>query len=310
MAYGLVLLYINIGSLNYKEVAFYFSQIDKLTPIEIWAIALVLCSILYKLAIVPFHNWYAQTIKGAASVISIHFTTLSALTVICVLMKLISSPFKPIISSITPVIFFLSIISMIIGAVMSANQKNIKKLLCYSSIHHIGFVLIGVCIFNQQSMLAGVIYLFIYVFSYIFLYICLLSFRSKEGYVEYLDDLSGLSETKQYLSAAILLSLLTLIGVPPLIGYLGRFVIVNSLISAHLYWVAVIVIISVAINSYAYLKIIRVVYFSKSIKKFKDTDSNLSILLILITIVSIYFMLKPDILVNVFEPAIKRLMIG
>jgi len=199
---------------------------------------------------------------------------------------------------------------MIIGAVMSANQKNIKKLLCYSSIHHIGFVLIGICIFNHQSMLASVVYLFIYVFSYIFLYICLWSFRSNDGFVEYLDDLSGISETKQYLSAAILLALLTLIGVPPLIGYLGRFLIVNSLISAHLYWVAVVVIISVAINSYAYLKIIKVIYFSKPIKKFKDTDSNLSILLILITIVSIYLMLKPDILVNIFEPAIKRLMIG
>ena len=297
LLYGCSLLYGFTGSTNFDLIA---NQLTKENVGAVFAMVFILVGLAFKVSAVPFHMWTPDVYEGAPTSITNSFAVVPKVAGLALLIKFMLIPFSNILLEWQTILIFISIASMILGAVAAIVQKNIKRLLAYSSIGHIGYALAGVATGEISGYESSIIYISIYVIMNIGAFSCLYLLKKDGQYKENISDLSGISKKHPLLAISLLIILFSMAGVPPLGGFFAKFYIFTAVLEKEMYALAIIGLLTTVISAFYYLKIIKTIYFDDSfitLEKVKNKTAQVSIFLscsILLT-----FFLYPAILSNI-----------
>ena len=297
LLYGCSLLYGFTGSTNFDLIA---GQLTKENTGAVFAMVFILVGLAFKISAVPFHMWTPDVYEGAPTSITSYFAVVPKVAGLGLLIKFMAVPFSNIVLEWQTIIIFISIASMILGAVAAMVQKNIKRLLAYSSIGHIGYALAGVATGVISGYESAIVYISIYVIMNIGAFSCLY-FLKKDGlYKEKISDLSGMSKKHPLLSISFLIILFSLAGVPPLGGFFAKFYVFVAVLEQRMYALAIIGLLTTVISAFYYLKIIKTIYFDDSNISFEPVKNKTAQASVVISCsILITFFLYPSILNNV-----------
>jgi NADH-quinone oxidoreductase subunit N len=193
--------------------------------------------------------------------------------------RVVISPFEPITADWQQILSFIAIASMLLGAFAAIGQQNIKRLMAYSSIGHMGFALVGLAAGNEAGVQGVIIYLLIYMAMTLGAFACILAMRRRDGMVEDISDLAGLSKTNPMMAFMLGMILFSLAGIPPLAGFFAKFYVFLAAIEAGLYVLAVIGVLASVVGAYYYLRIVKIMYFDDSSEGFEPMPTELRIVL-------------------------------
>ena len=227
-------------------------------------IVFVCSGIAFKVSAVPFHMWTPDVYEGAPTPVTAFFALAPKVAAIALAVRFLIVGFGDIAFDWQQIIIFLSIASMVFAAFAAIAQKNIKRLMAYSSIGHVGYALIGLVCGTPQGISSLVIYLSIYLIMNIGVFSFILSMKNKGEYYENISDLSGLYKTHPYYSVVITILMFSLAGIPPLAGFFGKFYIFIAAIESNLLLLAIVGILASVVGAFYYLRIIKVIYFDES----------------------------------------------
>ena len=296
LLYGCSLLYGFTGSTNFDLIA------DKLTKENtgaVFAMVFILVGLAFKVSAVPFHMWTPDVYEGAPTSITSYFAVVPKVAGLALLIKFMFIPFSNILLEWQTIIIFISIGSMILGAVAAMVQKNFKRLLAYSSIGHIGYALAGVATGVVSGYQSAIIYISIYVIMNIGAFSCLYLIKKDGQYKENISDLSGISKKHPILAISLLIILFSLAGIPPLGGFFAKFYVFVAVLEQEMYTLAIIGLLTTVMSAFYYLKIIKTIYFDDSAITFdltKNKKAQFSIFASCIFLVT--FFLYPSIFNN------------
>ena len=294
LLYGCSLLYGFTGSTNFNEIS--LSLVSQNTG-AIFAMVFILVGLAFKVSAVPFHMWTPDVYQGAPTSITNFFAVVPKAVGLAVIIRFMDLPFKNILEEWQTIIIFISIASMILGSVAAIGQKNIKRLLAYSSISHMGYALAGVATGTESGYISTIIYITIYIVMNLGTFACLYLMKADEKYTEKIEDLSGLSKEKPIFAFSFLILFFSLAGIPPLGGFFAKFFVFMSVIESELYALAIIGLLTTVISAFYYLKIIKIIYFDDNKIKF-DNVRNVSVkttIFLSCLILSLYF-ISPSII--------------
>ena len=249
------------GSTNFDLIAI---ELNKENIGAVFAMVFVLVGLAFKISAVPFHMWTPDVYEGAPTSITSYFAAVPKVAGLAVLIKFMFIPFSNILTEWQTIIIFISIASMILGAVAAIGQTNIKRLLAYSSIGHIGYALAGVATGNVSGYQSAIVYISIYVVMNIGIFSCLYLLKKDGEYKENISDLSGISKKYPLLAISFLIILFSLAGIPPLGGFFAKFYIFSAVLEQKMYSLAIIGLLTTVISAVYYLKIIKTIYFDDS----------------------------------------------
>ena len=271
LLYGCSLIYGFTGSTNFEIIS------EKLNSNEYaltFGIVFILVGLAFKISAVPFHMWAPDVYEGSPTTITLFFTIVPKIAALTVFIRFLYVPFLNLIDQWQMILIFLSIASMVFGAVAAIGQTNLKRLIAYSSISHVGYALAGLATGTNDGIQSSVIYITIYILMNLGFFSCLLMMRRNDKYYENIEDLSGLSKNHPLLSISLLIILFSLAGIPPLAGFFAKFYIFKSVIEQSMYFLAIIGLLATVIAAFYYLRIIKIIYFDKEKDKF-DSDHSL-----------------------------------
>ena len=289
LLYGCSLLYGFTGSTNFDLIA---DQLNKDNTGAVFAMVFILVGLAFKVSAVPFHMWTPDVYEGAPTAITSYFAVVPKVAGFAVLIKFMLIPFSNILAEWQTIIIFMSIASMILGSVAAIGQKNIKRLLAYSSIGHIGYALAGVATGVVSGYESAIIYIAIYVIMNIGAFSCLYLLKKDGEYKENISDLSGISKKHPILAISFLLILFSLAGIPPLGGFFAKFYVFTAVLEQKMYALAIIGLLTTVISAFYYLKIIKTIYFDDSLITFDPTKNIFAQVSILIScgIITTFFL--------------------
>ena len=296
LLYGCSLLYGFTGSTNFDLIA---SQLNKENTGAVFAMVFILVGLAFKVSAVPFHMWTPDVYEGAPTSITSYFSVVPKVAGLALLIKFMFIPFSNILLEWQTIIIFISIASMILGAVAAMVQKNFKRLLAYSSIGHIGYALAGVATGAVSGYESAIVYISIYVIMNIGAFSCLYLLKKDGQYRENISDLSGISKKHPLLAISFLIILFSLAGVPPLGGFFAKFYVFVAVLEREMYTLAIIGLLTTVMSAFYYLKIIKTIYFDDSIIAFEQTKNRTAQISIFASCtILITFFLYPSILNN------------
>ncbi len=297
LLYGCSLIYGFTGSTNFNDIAFNTYQVPYgLT----FGIVFILVGLAFKISAVPFHMWAPDVYQGSPTSVTLFFALVPKIAATCVFIRFLYVPFINMIDQWQMIIIFISIASMIFGAVAAIGQKNLKRLIAYSSIGHMGYSLAGIAVGTTEGAQSSIIYITIYVIMNLALFCCLFMLKRNDQYYENLEDLSGLSKNHPVLSLSLLIILFSLAGIPPLAGFFAKFYIFMAVIEQSMFFLAIIGLLSTVIAAFYYLRIIKIIYFDQSKEKFETNHSlGLRISLFVSTLFLLFYFVYPNSLLNI-----------
>ena len=299
LLYGCSLIYGFTNSTNFEIIA---ENLDKFNYGSTFGIVFILVGLAFKISAVPFHMWAPDVYEGSPTSITNFFSVVPKIAAITVFVRFLYVPFINVIDQWQIIIVFISIASMILGAVAAIGQKNIKRLMAYSSIGHMGYALAGLATATNDGIQNSIIYISIYVIMNLGIFACIFRMKRKNIFHENIDELSGLSKNHPLMSISLLIILFSLAGIPPLAGFFAKFYIFMSVIKAEMYFLAIIGLLTTVISAFYYLRIIKIIYFDESRDAFDDNTSyGLKISLILSTLFILLYFVYPSSLIEVIS---------
>ena len=296
LLYGFSLIYGFSGSTNFNEISINISDFQYgLT----FGIVFILVGLAFKISAVPFHMWAPDVYHGSPTSVTIIFAILPKIAALTVFIRFLYVPFVNMIDQWQMIVIFLSIASMTFGAVAAIGQKNLKRLVAYSSISHMGYALAGLTTVTNEGIQSSIIYMSIYLVMNLALFSCMFMMRRNENYFENIDDLSGLSKNHPILSFSMLIILFSLAGIPPLAGFFAKFYIFKAVIEQSMYFLAIVGLLSTVIAAFYYLRIIKIIYFDPEKEKY-DTDHHIGLIisLLLSTVFILIYFIYPNSLID------------
>ena len=297
LLYGCSLIYGFSGSTNFDLIA---QNMDQLNTGSIFGIVFILVGLAFKVSAVPFHMWAPDVYEGSPTSVTTFFAIVPKVAALTVFIRFLYVPFINVIGQWQMIIIFISLASMILGAVAAIGQTNIKRLMAYSSIGHMGYALAGLATGSNEGIQGTVIYLSIYLLMNLGIFSCIFMMRRKDIFYEDIQDLSGLSKNHPIISFCLLVLLFSLAGIPPLAGFFAKFYIFMAVIKAEMYTLAIMGLITTVISAFYYLRIIKIIYFDESKEKFEiDQNFGLRISLALSTIIILVYFIYPSLLIDV-----------
>ena len=271
LLYGCSLIYGFSGSTNFNVIS---NQLNSTNYVLTFGIVFILVGLAFKISAVPFHMWAPDVYEGSPTSVTLFFSIVPKIAALTVFIRFLYVPFLNLIDQWQMIIIFLSIASMLFGAIAAIGQTNIKRLIAYSSIGHIGYTLAGLATGSNEGIQTSIIYIIIYVIMNLAFFSCLLMLKRNDQYYEDIDDLSGLSKNHPLLSLSLLVILFSLAGIPPLAGFFAKFYIFTAVIEQSMYFLAIVGLLSTVIAAFYYLRIIKIIYFDKEKEKY-DSDHSL-----------------------------------
>ena len=297
LLYGCSLIYGFSGSTNFNVIS---DQLNSNEYVLTFGIVFILVGLAFKISAVPFHMWAPDVYEGSPTSVTLFFTMVPKIAALTVFIRFLYVPFLNLIDQWQMIIVFLSIASMLFGAIAAIGQTNIKRLIAYSSIGHIGYTLAGLATGSNEGIQSSIIYISIYVIMNLALFSCLLMLKRNNQYYEDIDDLSGLSKNHPLLSLSLLVILFSLAGIPPLAGFFAKFYIFKAVIEQSMYFLAIVGLLSTVIAAFYYLRIIKIIYFDKEKEKYDEDHSVwLKFSLTFSTILILLYFISPSQLIDV-----------
>jgi NADH-quinone oxidoreductase subunit N len=297
LLYGCSLIYGFSGSTNFNVIS---SQLNSNEYVLTFGSVFILVGLAFKISAVPFHMWAPDVYEGSPTSVTLFFTMVPKIAALTVFIRFLYVPFLNLIDQWQMIIIFLSIASMLFGAIAAIGQTNIKRLVAYSSIGHIGYTLAGLATGSNEGIQSSIIYISIYVIMNLALFSCLLMLKRNDQYYEDIDDLSGLSKNHPLLSLSLLVILFSLAGIPPLAGFFAKFYIFKAVIEQSMYFLAIVGLLSTVIAAFYYLRIIKIIYFDKEKGKYDEDHSLwLKFSLTFSTILILLYFIFPSQLIDV-----------
>ena len=297
LLYGCSLIYGFTGSTNFELIA---KNIDDFNVGSIFGMVFILVGLSFKISAVPFHMWTPDVYQGSPTSVTSFFSAVPKIAGIAVLIKFMYVPFLSVISEWKYILIFMSIASMILGAVAAIGQKNIKRLMAYSSIGHIGYAIAGIASGTENGFKSTLIYIAIYVIMNIGAFACILLMKRGGKYIEQIDELAGASKNHPLMSLALLIILFSLAGIPPMAGFFAKFYIFMAVVESEMYTLAIIGLVTTVVSAFYYLRVIKIMYFDEPKKPFeKRIDYRIHGPLILSCLLLVTFFLYPAVLNNI-----------
>jgi len=292
LLYGCSLIYGFSNSTNFILIA---ENLNSDNYFLTFGIVFILVGLAFKISAVPFHMWAPDVYQGSPTSVTIFFAVLPKIAALTVFIRFLYIPFVNLIDQWQMIIVFLSIASMLFGAIAAIGQKNLKRLIAYSSIGHMGYALAGLSTGTNEGIQSAITYISIYLVMNLAFFSCLFMIRKSENYFENIEDLSGLSKNHPVLSISLLIVLFSLAGIPPLAGFFAKFYIFMAVIEKSMYFLAVVGLLSTVIAAYYYLRIIKIIYFDKEKEKYdSDHHLGLKVTLAISTIFILFYFTYPS----------------
>ena len=296
LLYGCSLIYGFSGTTNFDQISNLMNNDQYgLT----FGIVFILVGLAFKISAVPFHMWAPDVYEGSPTSVTLFFAVAPKIAALTVIIRFLYVPFVNVIDQWQLIIVFLSLASMIFGAVAAIGQKNLKRLIAYSSIGHMGYALAGLCVGTNQGIQSSILYISIYLVMNLGFFSCLFMLKRNNTYFENIDDLSGLSKNHPLISLSLMVVLFSLAGIPPLAGFFAKFYIFKAILDQSMYYLAIIGLLTTVIAAFYYIRIIKIMYFDLEKEKY-DQDYNLGLkfTLALSTILIMFYFIYPSKLLN------------
>ena len=299
LLYGCSLIYGFTGTTNFEIIS---KNLSSQNPAAVFGIVFIIVGLAFKVSAVPFHMWTPDVYEGSPTSVTSFFAIVPKIAAISVFIRFMYVPFINVINEWQLIIIFLSVGSMILGAVAAIGQTNIKRLIAYSTIGHMGFILAGLATGTTEGVQSSIIYLTIYLIMNLGAFGCIFMMKRENIYSENIYDLSGLSKNHPMLALGFLILFFSLAGIPPLAGFFAKFYVFMSVIEAKMYTLAIIGLLSTVVSAFYYLRVIKIIYFDKPRKEFDECyDWGLKSILILSSVITLFYFVNPSILTNVIS---------
>ncbi len=310
LLYGASLVYGFAGTTNFDALAVLFNGGETSTGVVI-GIVFILAGLSFKVSAVPFHMWTPDVYEGAPTPVTAFFAVAPKIAALALFLRVMIGPFGGLIEHWQQIIVLVSILSMALGAFAAINQRNIKRLMAYSSIGHVGYALVGLAAGTEIGVRGVLIYLSIYLVMNIGTFACILCMRRGGRMVEEIDDLAGLGKTHPLLAATLVVFMFSLAGIPPLAGFFGKLYVFLAAIESGLYLLAILGVIASVVGAFYYLRIIKIMYFDEALDALdKPIGRDLSAVIGVSALIIILFFAYPGPVINSAQAAAKALFAG
>jgi len=277
LLYGASMIYGFAGSTNFAALGKLFADQHARQSVElglIVGIVFVTAGLAFKVSAVPFHMWTPDVYEGAPTPVTAFFSVAPKIAAMALFLRVMLVPFVKLSAEWYQIIWAISVASMILGALAAIGQQNIKRLMAYSSIGHVGYALIGLAAGTRDGVAGVIVYMAIYLVMNVGTFCCILLMRRKDGMVETIDDLSGLARTRPGMALALAIFMFSLAGVPPMAGFFGKFFIFMAAVDAQAYYLAVIGVLASVVGAYYYLRVVKIMYFDSPAEPFEAAESR------------------------------------
>lgn len=292
LLYGASMIYGVTGSTGYATIASAAQVPEMASNIGLtFGLVFVLVGIAFKIAAVPFHMWTPDVYQGAPTPVTAFFAGAPKIAAMALLLRFAQAAVPGIAAQWQQIIIFLSIASMVLGAFAAIGQTNIKRLLAYSSIGHVGFALLGLAANSPEGTSGVLIYLAIYVAMTLGAFACVLSMRRGDHYVEDISDLAGLARSDLTFATILAILMFSFAGIPPLAGFWAKWYVFLPAIKAGLYPLSVIGVIASVISAYYYLRIVKIMFFDEPVEAFAPREGRTSVVMGLSAVFTVAFVL-------------------
>ena len=305
LLYGSSLLYGFTGTVSFAGIA---KAIDGHASIGvIFGLVFLLAGLAFKMSVVPFHMWTPDVYEGAPTPVTAFFASAPKMAAMAITMRVIITAFPGITTQWQQIVVFMAILSMALGSFAAIGQTNIKRLMAYSSIGHMGFALVGLAAGTQPGVMGVMIYMAIYLVMTLGTFAAILAMRVDGKPVENISDLAGLARTDKLMAFFLAMMMFSLSGIPPLAGFFAKWYVFLAAIKTNLYPLAVIGVLASTVAAFYYLRVVKVMFFDEPAPAFDRTPFALRSVLWIASILILGFWLYPGPLVSAASAAAKSL---
>ncbi|MEO1014449.1 MAG: NADH-quinone oxidoreductase subunit NuoN [Pseudomonadota bacterium] len=267
LLYGASLVYGFTGATGFEAIA-RVATAEGASPGLVVGLVFMICGLAFKVSAAPFHMWTPDVYEGAPTPVTAFFAAAPKLAAMALFARALVGAFPEAISDWRPVIAMLAVASMAVGSFSAIVQTNVKRLLAYSSIGHMGFALVGLAAGTERGISGVLIYMAVYIVMTIGSFACVLLMRRQGGRTENISDLAGLAETDKSLALILGILLFSLAGVPPTGGFFGKLFVFGAAVEAGLVWLAIIGVLMSAVAAFYYLRIVKIMWFDDAAPAF------------------------------------------
>jgi NADH-quinone oxidoreductase subunit N len=302
LLYGASLIYGFTGNVGFPEIARAVAAGEPGLGL-IFGLVFLIAGLAFKVSAVPFHMWTPDVYEGSPTPVAAFFAAAPKIAAMALFVRAMLTPFPAILPDWQQILVFISIASMVLGAFAAIGQSNIKRLLAYSSIGHMGYALIGLASGSPEGVKSVVIYMTIYMIMTLGSFACVLAMRRKAGPVETIADLAGLARTDGFLAFFLAVFMFSLAGIPPLAGFFAKYFIFMAAIKANLVTLAVIGVLSSVVGAVYYIRIVKVMYFDEPAERFEPMVAEVKAVTVLAGLFVLLFAIFPQPLSSLAEAA-------
>ena len=301
--YGISLAYGFSGTMQFQELAAAVTSRDGVSAGLVVGVVFIVAGLAFKLSAVPFHMWTPDVYEGAPTPVTAFMSTAPKVAAIALLLRALEIPFGHITSQWSGLIVLVSLGSMLLGALAAIGQTNIKRLMAYSSIGHMGYALVGLAVGTAEGVRGVLVYMVTYVFMSAGVFACIIAMRRRGRALEQISDLAGLSRTDPAMALAMAVFMWSMAGLPPFSGFFGKLYVFLPAVQSGYWTLAIVGILTSAVGLFYYLRVIKVMYIDTAVPAFDQRTPSLSFVLGVGAVVTALFFLVPAPIVNAAERA-------
>jgi NADH-quinone oxidoreductase subunit N len=307
LLYGISLVYGFSGTMDFANLEKLLAKPETASPGVIVGLVFILSGLIFKISAVPFHMWTPDVYEGSPTAVTAFFATAPKVAAMALLLRVMATPFGHLLGSWQQLIILVSIASMILGALGAIGQTNIKRLMAYSSIGHMGYALIGLAPGTPEGIRGVLVYMIVYVFMSAGAFACIIAMRRRGRAVEQISELSGLARTDPGLALGMAVFMFSMAGVPPLSGFFGKLYVFLAAVQSGLWALAVIGVLTSVVGAFYYLRIVKVMYFDAPAEAFDRRAASLSFVVVATGLFTTFFFIFPAPFIGAAQAAAKAL---
>jgi NADH-quinone oxidoreductase subunit N len=309
LLYGISLVYGFAGSTNFDKLAESFSPGHTVAPGAVVGMVFVLAGLAFKASAVPFHMWTPDVYEGAPTPVTAFFASAPKVAAIALFVRVLLGPFGDLSDQWQQVVLLISAASMLLGSFAAIGQRNLKRLMAYSSIGHVGFALMGLAVETDNGVRGVLIYMAIYLAMNLGTFAVLVAMRRQGRAVEQIDDLAGLARAHPGTALWMAVFMFSMAGVPPLAGFFGKFYVLLAAMQAGYLWLALIGVGASVIGGYYYLRVVKVMYFDEAAAPLDAPAPGVALVMAGTGLFNLLFILYPSALIGAAQAAIAALAV-
>jgi NADH-quinone oxidoreductase subunit N len=309
LLYGCSLIYGYTGTTEFAQIAKVVASSGQAPIGLVIGLVFLISGLAFKVSAVPFHMWTPDVYEGAPTSVTAFFAVAPKIAAIGLFLRVMIGPFDGMIADWRQVIVVISMLSMVLGALAAISQTNIKRLMAYSSIGHVGYALMGLAAGGRSGVTAVLVYMTIYLVMNIGTFACILSMRRQGSMVEGIDDLAGLGKTNPRMALALLIFMFSMAGIPPLAGFFGKLYVFMAAIQAGLVTLAIVGVVASVVGAFYYVRIVKVMYFDDAGEAF-DTPigKGIAAVLTVTAVITLLFFVGLSPVVEIADAAAASLL--